>query len=184
MNHAYIVTESNSSTLVLQQLLPKHIMSNIKFVSCTNYDSAQNIAGNLLLIKQRPVALILDADSIDPETISDRRVMNEELLRFSAVAPFQVILAVPEIEILLFQDREVVEELFDQEISDVDWVRAEFIPRTILQKLLTQNSHPDTLEQLLDRLTPPMIAKLRNHPLLQEVTEFLAQVSDTQLVPV
>lgn len=62
-------------------------------------------------------------------------------------------------------------------------MRAEFIPRTILQKLLMQNSHPGTLEQLLDRLTPPMLAKLRNHPLLQEVTEFLVQVNNAQLVP-
>lgn len=183
MKQAYIVTESNDAALLLKQLIPERVSSTIKFIPRTDYNWAQSTASTIVTTKQSPLVVVLDAHSVDPEMINDRRVSNEELLRFSAIAPFKVILAVPEIEILLFQDREVVEELFDQEISEVDWARAEFIPRTILQKLLTANSHPATLEGLLDRLTPPMMAKLRNHPLLQEVTEFLIQVSDVQLVP-
>jgi len=39
-----------------------------------------------------------------------------------------------------------------------------------------------TLEELLDQLTPSMIEKLRHHPLLQELTEFLMKAADEQPV--
>lgn len=182
MTQLYIVTESHNATIILERLLFASLGHNVKFVACDSYDSAQNIAGNLLLLKRRPVVLVLDADSVDPESIGDRRVNNEGLLRFSAVAPFKVILAIPEIEILLFQDRAILEELLDCEISAIEWARAEFIPRTILQKLLNNSSHPMTLEALLDQLTPAMIDKLRHHPLLQEITTFLMQAPALQPV--
>jgi hypothetical protein len=184
MKEAYIVTENNNAALLIKKLLPKEINHLVNYLPRTDYNWAQSTASVLVTTKRSPVILVLDADSVDTQTISDRRLVNEELLGFSAITRFQVILAVPEIEILLFQNRAVLEELLDCEISDMDWVRAEFIPRTILQKLLAANSPTATLEQLLDRLTPPMLAKLQNHPLLQEVTEFLVRVSDTQLVPV
>lgn len=182
MKEAYIVTENRDAALLIKKLLPKEINWVVNYVPRTDYSWAQSTASVLVATKRSPVVLVLDADSVDPETISDRRVINEELVGFSKITRFKVILAVPEIEILLFQDRALLEELLDCEISDVDWARAEFIPRTILDKLLTQGPQSMILEQLLDQLTPPMIDKLRNHPLLQEITEFIVQTTALQPV--
>lgn len=169
----YLVTESNDATLLIKRLLPDDMANHIKFVPRTDYDWAQSTASVLVRTKPSPVILVLDADSVDPETISDRQVINEELIGFKKTGRIKVLLAIPEVEILLFQDRTILEELLDCEISAVDWARAEFIPRTILQKLLHDSSQPMTLEEVLDQLTPAMIDKLRQHPLLQEITTFL-----------
>ncbi len=178
----YLVTESNDAMFLLKQLLPTDLLHRIKFVPRTDYDWAQSTAITLVTSKLEPVVLVLDADSIDPDTIGERLVVNESHLRYSAIARFKVLLAVPEIEILLFQDRAILEEVLDCEISAVDWARAEFIPRSILQKLLTNGPQPMTLAALLDQLTPAMIAKLRHHPLLQEITAFLVQTPALQPV--
>jgi hypothetical protein len=175
MNQAYIVTESPTAALLIEKLLPTELTNAITYVPRTDYSWARSTASVLVATKPSPVVLILDADSVDPEAISDRREINEELIGFTKTKRIKVILAVPEIEILLFQERAILEEVLDCEISAVDWARAEFIPRSILQKLLTNGPQPMTLAALLDQLTPAMIAKLRHHPLLQEITAFLVQ---------
>ncbi|MEZ4725828.1 MAG: hypothetical protein R3E79_01705 [Caldilineaceae bacterium] len=176
------MTENPDAALLMEKLLSKEIRYAITYVPRTDYSWAQSTAAVLVRTKPSPVILVLNADSVDPETIRDRRVMNEELIGFPKTKRIKVALAIPEVEILLFQDRAILEELFDCEISDVDWARAEFIPRTILQKLLTQGPQSMTLEELLDQLTPPMIEKLRHHPLLQDLTEFLVETAELQPV--
>lgn len=173
MKQAYIVTENPNAALLIAKLLPTAITDTVTYVPRTDYSWARSTASVLVATKPSPVILVLDADSVDPETISDRRVINEELIGFAKTKRIKVVLAVPEVEILLFQERAILEEVLDCEISDVEWARAEFIPRTILQKLLNDSPHPMTLETLLDQLTPTMIDKLRHHPLLQEITAFL-----------
>lgn len=182
MKQAYIVTENPTAALLIEKLLPKENRCAITYVPRTDYRWAQSTASVLVSTKLSPVILVLDADSIDVETISDRQVINEELIGFKKTGRIKVILAVPEIEILLFQDQALLEELLDCEISAVDWARAEFIPRTILQKLLNDSSQPITLEELLDQLTPAMTDKLRHHPLLQEIMAFLVQTTTVQPV--
>lgn len=173
MKQAYIVTENPNAALIIEKLLPKELRYTITYVPRTDYRWAQSTASVLVSTKPSPVILVLDADSVDRETISDRQIINEELIGFRKTGRIKIILAIPEVEILLFQDRAILEELLDCEISAVDWARAEFIPRTILQKLLNDSSQPMTLEAVLDQLTPAMTDKLCQHPLLQEITTFL-----------
>jgi len=183
MIQAYIVTEGQSDANLLKRLLPAQLEKNVVFVVGSGSSDAQSLARSILAVKHHPVAFVLDADTVDAELIKERVDLNQDLLRYaSAGTPFKVLLAVPTIETILFQDRVLLEQLTQHRFTDVEWAQAEFVPGLVLQKVLSGTIQPLTLDDLIQRLTGEMIDKLSAHPLICELSQFLAEVTELQPV--
>jgi FlaA1/EpsC-like NDP-sugar epimerase len=183
MIQAYIVTEGQFDANLLKRLLSAQLEKNVVFVVGAGSSDAQSLARSILAVKHRAVALVLDADTVDIESIKERVGLNQDLLRYaSAGTPFKVFLAVPTIEIILFQDRALLEQLTQHKFTDVEWAQAEFVPGVVLRKALGQNAQVIKLDDLIQRLTGEMIDKLRTHQLILDLSQFLVEVTAMQPV--
>lgn len=178
MNQVYVVTEGQLDVQLLKRLLPVELAKNVVFVAGGGISDAQSLARSILAVRHRPVALVLDADTVDPDSIKERELINQELLQYAAAgAPFKILLAVPTIESILFQDRSGLEQLTKHKFTDVEWAQAEFVPKTVLQKVLSQPGQSQKLDELIQGITERMVARLRQHPLVRELEAFLVEVS-------
>jgi hypothetical protein len=111
MTQAYIVTEGKSSPEILKRLLPENILRYTKLIAGGS-GSAVSLASSALVAKRLPVALVVDANTNHQSTIREREDLLSYLLRQGPPGiPFEVFLAVPEIEIVFLQDRTFIEKL-------------------------------------------------------------------------
>lgn len=175
MTQAYLVTEGKSDLLVLKKLLPKELVKHTVMTAGSGRYAAQALASSILAVKQRPVALVVDADTEDENTIREREGFSRDLLRRStAGVPFEVFSAVPEIEAVFFHDKSVFEQIVGQKLQDREWAIARHQPKRSLAVVL--GDPPVDVKGILDGLTPEIIRVLQQHPLISGVSEFLSSV--------
>ena len=71
MKLAYLITEHKETALILKHLLPQHLVQVTKIVATSTRSSAQSLAGTLMSERSRPVALVLNANTIDTSSIQE-----------------------------------------------------------------------------------------------------------------
>ena len=171
MINASVVTEDRSDAQLLKRLLPPDLISQVEFIIGGGSDGAQSLAGSILASKRRPVALVVDADGRKDQALQEFDDLLSTLLRqVSGNVPFDVLIAKPEIEIVYFYDRVLLERLIGAKLDDVIWTTAQYEPRKVLQNRLGER-----YGQLVDMLDEAAIAVLRQHPLIVELSRFLTQ---------
>ena len=176
MTRAYVVTEGQSDARILKRLLPQAVVEGTEFVVGAGRYSAQSLAATILAVKRRPVALVVDADTEDELAIREQAEFLRELLRQTAAGiPFEVFTAVPEMEAVFFQDKSVVERLIDRKFEDQEWVIAKHQPKRSLGLALGQQ--PLVIEELLGDLPPESVHVLQQHPLVGQLSRFLASTT-------
>ena len=108
----YVVVEGVFDKFLLEQILPEEILAHNKIIVGNGDNLALSKARSLLIAADRPVVLIVDSDSTERASIEEKRdFMVQSLQQFSQPDRFQVILAVPELEIIFFSSREMIEEV-------------------------------------------------------------------------
>ena len=133
-------------------------------------DSARSLARSLLASRQRPVALVVDADTSDQLEVQERVDFLDYYLRQGAGATrFGVFAAVPEIEVLFFEDRAFVERIAQEHFSERAWELAKRHPKDCL-------TGGPTIEALLADLPGETLHKIQQHALVRDLTEFLSGV--------
>ena len=181
MTKAYVITKGKFGEICLKKALPQKIVDNTVFTSGPDTYSAQTLAHSILADRRRPVVLVMDANTTHEANISEK---NDFLQWFiGSVAggvPYKIMLVIPQIEIIFFQDRDLLEQLIQRKVSDVEWAVAQFQPRKSLQQLLAQGGNGLTAEKLLDMLTDEMIEVLQKHYPVNELTEFLSSVIEEE----
>jgi hypothetical protein len=183
MTQVYVVTEGATDVRILKKLLPMPLVNETEFVAGSGSYSAQSLATTLLAVKQRPVALVVDADTDNLIAIQERRDFLRELLRQAASdVQFEVFTAVPELEIVFFQDKSLLEQLTQHTFTEVEWQAARHDPKAFLMQLFDADS--SLIEKILANLTDETIRILQQHPLVRELSEFLATKVNGQQKPV
>ncbi len=173
MISAYIVTEGQTDADVLQKLLPDHLIKDVVFVVGSGKYSAQSLASTLLATRRIPTALIVDADQ---EAEAEQHDFLHSLLRrVSPGVAFEVFLTVPEIEVILFQDKRLLERLTGRQLTQLEWDMGKRDPKEFLKSV--SNGHRLTITSILDKLDQPTKQMLQQHPLIVELSEFLASVA-------
>lgn len=171
---AYVVTNDSGYAQVLKRCLPEELTSDIYFAEGGEWSSAMSLAGTILAVKAKPVALVVDADSDDEEAIEERRAFTKSFLwRSSVGVPFEVFLAVPEFEAVLFQSRSLIGRLAGRDVSDVEFETGRIRPKKWLAA--AGIGYPKELPALLDRLTEGDFATLRSHELVRGLMDFLTR---------
>ena len=98
-NFAYVVVEDNAGANTLKRLLPRTLAGKTRFVIADAKGSAVSDARTILVLKKRPLALVVDADANDESSVKERRETLRQLLR--NVAPgvaCEAFVAVPTVE--------------------------------------------------------------------------------------
>lgn len=109
---------------------------DVVFVDGKGKSNAVSLARSLLVARKCPVALVVDADTVNPNLVQEQRQGFESLL--GLVAPrdlWAVVMFEPEIERCLFRDPGFTERLFGDPLSERDRVLAEYNPRRALYEL-------------------------------------------------
>lgn len=181
MTQAYILTEGNQDIIILKGLLPQPIIQEIKFVDGSGQYGARSLASTILATRAIPVALVTDADTEDDSLVSEQLdTLNYLLRQASPGIPFKVLLAVPEIEIVLLQNRSLIEKLAERSFTDLEWQLAQSKPKRFLKAVFGKDT--PVLQKILSNASNDEIQTLQQHSLIQDLIKFLSSVAATPTV--
>ena len=99
MSSVYLVVEGRSDVDILRRLLPPGVLRRLEFVGGDGKSSAISTARTLLAIGDRPVGLLVDADTTrHSEVVREHQTITELLHRAGHGLKYQVFLAVPDLD--------------------------------------------------------------------------------------
>jgi hypothetical protein len=174
MTMAYIVTKCPRDLAILKKILPESLVQSVLFVNGESEYGAESMARKLLSSKRSPVVLVMDAKTNDAALIEERSNDLGFLMRQAAGGvPFKMAIAIPEIEVVFFHDRALLEMMIQKPLTDLEWQLAQHHPKGLLETLPT--SVAGFVETALDSMSESMIQTLRQHPLIQDIISFLNQ---------
>jgi 5S rRNA maturation endonuclease (ribonuclease M5) len=177
---AYIVCEGERDAQLLKRLLPEEFVSNVEIVAAGGISAVKSLARSLIVRRQSPVAIVADADVIIPEQVEQRLKDTEEIVgNIAANTPVKVILAVPTLETIFFQDISLLSRLLGYAPSQDMLSLAVHQPWQALKQLISQSSNLQSQSQLVEQLTNEELEILRKTPVVQEVIQFLRSVRET-----
>jgi hypothetical protein len=182
MPAAYIVTEGYADAEILRRCLPEELTRDVYIAVGEERSSAMSLAGSILVVKAHPVALVVDAESEDEAAIQEGRDFAKAFLRQrSGGVPFEVFVAVPVFEAVLFESKSaesMIGRLLGKPIPDGEFEKARCRPTKWKKWLVDAKiGYPTEIARLLDRLTKDDWAALRQHPLIQRISDFLTRVT-------
>lgn len=134
-----------------------------------------SLAQSLLVTRHQPVAIVMDADSVEIERIHEQERIYYDLLRTRAMdVPFKVILAIPDIVFLFFEDPEVLKGTGIQ-MTERDALEAKYRPQQTLERLLPKTG-ARSRSQFVQSLSDSAIERLAQLP-LAKTAEFVEKPS-------
>ena len=176
MTLAYILTEGNTDIEILQKLLPKNLIQDIKFIAGASSYRARSLASSLLATQKIPVSLVIDADTDNPSQVFEKKdLINYVLSQVSSGIPFQISLAIPEIEIIFLQNKPLIEKIAQRQFNDLEWQLAQSKPKEFLETVLGKEQSIN--EKIFSNINDEEIKILQQHPLIQEIMIFLSSLT-------
>lgn len=173
-----LVTQGVVATKLLERLLAQHSLLRESALSIQDrggHGGSFSLA-QAVLMRREPVVVLINADSDEPAYVEDRRELLESLM---PGPPWQwrLILWMPEVEILFFQDERLLLELVRPVRPSARHLRrARETPRQVLFELLASGGADDPLEALLPRLSSLDVSRLWTRvPELRVLEEFLLE---------
>jgi hypothetical protein len=177
---AYIVCEGERDMQLLKRVLPEELVNTVVVVAAGGLSEVKSLARSLIVRRQSPVAIVVDADAMTPEHIEGRRKETEEIIgSVAANTPFKVILAVPTLDTIFFQDIPLLSRLLGYAPSQDLLGLAVYQPWQALKQLISQSKRYQSQTQLVEQLTNEDLEILRKAPVIQEVIQFLQSARET-----
>jgi hypothetical protein len=172
--NAYVVTEGAADAEFLRRILSTAKLPEFHVSSAGAKSSAISLAKSILLRRGVPVAVVLDADTLDEGSVAEQEMVYYDLLRpASPRVPFRVFFAVPALEGILFSDPAALSHIVGKPISAAAARDAEFRPAQVLQDLMGTGANGNWHAQLVERIQPLQAASLAKHPLVRDLAEFI-----------
>jgi hypothetical protein len=174
----HIVAEGAIDVALLKAVLrPEADKRSLHFIAAGGRSSAESYARTVTAVRQEPAVLVLDADAYAPAAVRERQDTVMSMLRQVALPRlWQVCLAVPEIETLLFADLAGIERFFQTKLTGETKVEARFQPREVLERLFRERGLAYTANTLPQLLRVLDLNLLRETPLVREVRDFLGSL--------
>ncbi len=173
MIRAYVITESQSDVDILKKLLPDELVKDTKFVAASSQYNAQSLAATIFAVKIKPVALVLNTNTDNETLIEEKSSLIYQLLHQSSPGiPFQVLMAVPELEAIFFQDKHLIERLIKRSLNNLEWQLAKSHPKEFLIKYLDNNLQ--YLEIIFNSISADEIRTLQQHSIINQMANFLS----------
>src|SRR5437588_12121575 len=100
----YLVVEGPADVIIGTRLLPPALQQHAVIVPVGGRGNVTSVARTLLVTRRKPLAVLVDADTLNEAAVGQLRWDIEDLLRaLAAGLPCKVLVAVPEIEVILFR---------------------------------------------------------------------------------
>ncbi len=132
------------------------------------WSAAESMARSILLIRQAPTALVVDADDTDPARTAERQhFMESSLGAYSGTTAYKVIQFVPSILSSLFRQPRYVEGVA---LTQRQRFRARYEPTQVLMEILKHS--PRSISEIEKRLQPRW-DRIRSEPEFVELIAFL-----------
>ncbi|MBD2167101.1 hypothetical protein H6G04_22170 [Calothrix membranacea FACHB-236] len=175
MTLAYIITEGGRDIEILERLLPQNLTQNIKFIAGESSYRARSLASSLLATRKTPVALVLDADTDNESQIFERHdLIKYALNQASSGIPYQVFLAIPQLEIIFLQDKSLIEKIAQRQFNDLEWQLAQSKPKEFLETVFDNNEKINI--RIFENINDEETKILQQSPLIQEIINFLSSL--------
>ncbi|HYH81024.1 MAG TPA: hypothetical protein VEX86_14580 [Longimicrobium sp.] len=150
----------------------------VEVVNAKERSTAMMKARSILLRELEPTVLLLDADSLEERAIvEDRLEIGGYLQRSSRGIPNRLVLAVPQVEGILFTDRRGLEKALGRRIGDEDFFEARFRPKAVLYRLLDGEDAEGRALRLIEALDASALKRMASHPAIREIQEFVSEVA-------
>ncbi|MBD2444522.1 hypothetical protein H6G25_15290 [Dolichospermum sp. FACHB-1091] len=176
MTLSYIVLEGNKNQEILEKLLPKNLIQDVKIVVGESQYEVRSLASSLIATRHIPVILMLDTHTDNESQIFQKTdLINYLLRRAAAKTPFQVSLAIPEMEIIFLQNKPLIEKIAQREFNDLEWQLAQSKPKEFLEIVL--GTEKSINEKIFSNINDEEIKILQQHPLIQEIMIFLSSLN-------
>jgi hypothetical protein len=177
---AIVIVEGHTDARILQVVLPASLQKNTMILMAGDRGSLPSIARTMLVKAHKPVAVLVDTDSVDRAIIHERLQTTEELLKsVSGRIPVKVIPLIPTIEALFFEAPGLMQKLFPSTVTSELLLLAEHDPKEALSQLLGIKADLPLIGKLLDRLDDEDVEKLRATRPMAELLDFLSRVATT-----
>ena len=181
MTLASMIAEGETDIEILQKLLPKNLIQDIQFIAGESSYRARSLGTSLLATRKIPVALVIDADTNNESQIFEKQdLINYVLNQASSGTPFQLFLAVPELEIVFLQDKSFIEKVAKREFNDLEWQFAQNKPKYFLETVLGNKISIN--ERIFRDMDDQEIQLLQEHPLIQEMIVFLSSLTSDAII--
>lgn len=177
-NSIRIIVEGTFDASLLKRVLEPRIVEHCHFIYAGGISRLTSVARTHLSINPESVVVVADADSTSPEQIAERReMMRYLLLQAGSEDRFRIVLAVPEIEIVFFNDVTALQNWLGCTVTERQLAQSEFVPKRTLEELLEHAAGNGTFPgngltlDLVDHLPEDMIAAIRRHGVVRELEE-------------
>ena len=141
--------------------------------------SAIMMACGALVRELTPTALVLDSDSLEDRPIRIARAEIGGILEdCHNHVPYRLVLAIPQVEAILFTDREGFERALGRKVADEDWFEGRFRPRAVFRRLLGDEDFEERTRIFVNALDEQALQRMAQHPVVQEIRSFVAEVRE------
>jgi hypothetical protein len=168
-----IVVEGNSDVAILRALLSTEVLSASDMFLAEARSTLVSVARTLLVKHGRPLAVLIDTESLEPSAIAETVTTTDQLL--GAVAggtPFRAIYCIPELEVVFFEAPIGLKRIFPHYDQHFFPMFAKTRPKEALQYLFKNGGGPTNLSQFLDDLTSEDVEHLRTTDPIKQLINF------------
>jgi hypothetical protein len=172
-----IVVEGKSDAEVLQALLPSFALDQSEFYVAGDRTTLVSFARTLFVKHRRPLAVLIDSESLDPGFILELVNSMKQLLRaLAGSTPVEVIHCIPELEAIFFEAKIGLRTIFPLYDEWSFLMFSKFTPKKALQDLFENGGGPKNLTEFLNCLTPEDVARLQGMYQISQIVEFIHKV--------
>jgi len=177
MKRVYVFLEGQTDEEFLRRVLPPEVTKETEFVRGGSSAGIASLARSFLVRRRIPLAVLMDADSLDPTVIEDRRESTEELIQAAAGSiPVKVVMVVPEIESWFFAVPEAIERILGGRPPEDLLALGPRDPKGVLEQLARRSQGGWDSLRAISTLDEQEIEQIRARPDVTELSQFLQKV--------
>ena len=168
-----LVVRGEANALVLRKLLEPEFGPELRVLGTDVFSESVSLARSVLSNRKAIVALVAGTRSTELQKIRElHRFLVYALVQIECPDLWKVVLVVPDTEVMLFQDRNVLRQVLGREPTDEELTRGQTEPVQLLEEVLGLKNNILRDEELCRRLASVDVSCLAEHPVVQQVRRF------------
>jgi hypothetical protein len=177
MKRVYIFVEGPTDANFIRRILPQEVLRDAEVVPSGGSSGIPSLARSVLVRRKKPIAVVMDSDSLDPDVIEDLQQSTEDLIRAAdASIPVKVILTVPEIESWFFAAPEAIERILGMKVPNDLIPLGKRDPAGVLNQLAERCQQKWDTNKAIGLLKDHDVDLIRALPDVAELSKFLEKV--------
>ncbi len=175
----FIVTSGWVAGKLMRRLVEGHPRlrgRGIQIQAAESNGGASRLARDIVFWQRKPVAVVLDAQTLSRDLMAEQEGWVQLLLEeFASPREWRIMSIVPEIAVLLFRDEQLLRSVVPVSPSFEQLIRGRYEPNRVLAELFAQVGEQPFPEVLIQRLDQLDASPLWAAPELRPLEEFLLE---------